>query len=252
MEYINIHKSILDSMEFTAASDAQQGTWVKLLGYLCGQEQGDRIKSAKLWADRVWTKQAISPVILKKPSPLWQWEGDDLIVNFYPHKQEAAMKAVREGGARGAAKTNARRAGGTPGGASPGATDSPARNGKEGKGNEMEGKVSATTAEPPFEDEVSAFCAGFQDMARGVSGIPEVWWRGWFANALRFPFPSDWQRCLVNAFLGDFTARLPRALGYPNFDAKKIAPPENEIPAPGGVVDWGQMIAPQEGEQPAA
>lgn len=67
----------------------------------------------------------------------------------------------------------------------------------------------------PSDDEVGAFCAGFQDLARGIVGIPEGWWRGWLANLLQStrPWPGDWQRALKNAFLGDWAARHPKAVG---------------------------------------
>jgi len=66
----------------------------------------------------------------------------------------------------------------------------------------------------PSDSEVEAFCAAFQDLARGITGIPEVWWRGWLSHQLSRPvFPVQWQASLRNAFLGDWVARHPKALG---------------------------------------
>ena len=52
---------------------------------------------------------------------------------------------------------------------------------------------------------------------------------------------------MVNAFIGDFTARQPKALGYVAGEPKKIASANNEVPPPGGEVNWDKMAT----EEPA-
>lgn len=95
-----------------------------------------------------------------------------------------------------------------------------------GKGNRVNGKgVSGLRpqARPPeggpslipTDAEVAEFCAGYQDLARGIDGIPEGWWSGWLANKLgdhRRPFPANWKRVLALAFTSDFQNRHVKAV----------------------------------------
>jgi hypothetical protein len=231
MEYINIHSSTVDSVEFQTADDSQQATWLKLLRFLCGQENGDRIRDAKAWQDRVWIRLCnVTPRVIKRPSPLWQWEGNDLIVKFYPHKQEATTKALREAGSRGGRPAKA------------GLKAGPEHNGTEA--NETKANGSGCS-EVPGDGEVSAFCAGYQDLSRGIKGIPETWWRWW--RSTRRNFTNDWKRCLVDAFLSDWVARTPKAVGASNSPQKKYpAPISGEMPpVPGAAAaDISAMLKP--------
>ena len=87
----------------------------------------------------------------------------------------------------------------------------------EGSGTGLEAATAAGARARvlPTDEEVAEFCAGFQDLSRGVAGIPEGWWRGWLAHALGSGrvWPVDWQRALKNAFLADFANRHPKATG---------------------------------------
>ena len=233
MEYINIHVRAIDSADFQAAHPVEQATWLKLLRYLCGQENGDCIAGSINWPDRVWVRTCnVTRREVRRACGLWRWEGDDLIVNFYPHKQEASTKALRAAGSVGGkiaqAKLKAKLG----------------DNGTEAK--VMEGNGSAPPEIPSLET-VSAFCAGFRDLSRGVTkGIPEGWWRGWFSNMrTRARFPAAWQECLVDAFIGDFTNRHPKALGILNHK-KNPAPVDGEMPRvpDGGAVDISKMLEP--------
>ena len=68
--------------------------------------------------------------------------------------------------------------------------------------------------ELPGDDVLAAWFAGFADPARGVAGIPEVWWRGWVSSRLNAQrWPADWQGAARMAFLADFADRHPKALG---------------------------------------
>jgi hypothetical protein len=71
--------------------------------------------------------------------------------------------------------------------------------------------------EIPDDAVLGKFFAEFRDPARGVAGIPEVWWRGWVAHRLNSgKWPADWRRAATMAFLADFQARHPKALGNGN------------------------------------
>lgn len=223
MEYINIHSSTIDSVEFQACTDIQQATWLKLMRFLCGQENGDRIKAARTWSDRTWVRTcAVMPSTVKRGCALWGWDGDDLQVKFYPYDAEAVMKAKRTGG-RNRWKQQAGVLTGE-------------QKGKGMEGTGTEGNGSGTATEIPSDEDVRLFCTLFQDLSRAIDGIPEVWWRGWLATRLQSRnFPSDWQRCLVNAFIGDFVARHPKAMGASSIAQKKIPRADSgEVPpAPG-------------------
>lgn len=128
-------------------------------------------------------------------------------------------------------------------------TTEQAQNGN-GKGNEKKnGEGEVPPVEIPSDDEVKTYCAQHFDLARGIHGIPELWWRGWLANALSRPqFPRGWQRCLVNAFIGDWVSGHPKARGQ-NFLEKKIPPPgmathaNGDVPLPPGYApaDFSKM-----------
>jgi hypothetical protein len=97
MEWINLHIRILDSAEFVGEEPVNQATWLKLLRYCCGQENGGRIVGCRAWKDRKW--QQLIRVTLKEAtteSELWAWEGDDLKLAFYPLEKEQEIQAKRE------------------------------------------------------------------------------------------------------------------------------------------------------------
>jgi len=107
MNWINLNVNVLDSEEFLGAEPTERGTWLCLLRYCCGQENGGKIEGANAWKDRKW--QQVVRVTLKEVQAscdLWRWEGDDLFVEFYPEDKEAEIRQKREN-----AKTNGARGG---------------------------------------------------------------------------------------------------------------------------------------------
>lgn len=105
MEYLNIHVSAIDGEAMQDAEAAEVRTWLFLMRYCAGQENGGRIEGARGWSDRKWLKLASlstgEVAASKAAQGLWQWEGDDLLVNFYPSEQEKVLKAQRKGGSQG-------------------------------------------------------------------------------------------------------------------------------------------------------
>jgi hypothetical protein len=102
MEFINLHVSVLDSDQFKGATPTQRATWLCLMRYLVGQEDGDTIEKCRGWSDRKW--QQVCAVTLQEVDDvceLWKWAGDDLEVNFYPEQAERETKAKRRGGVIG-------------------------------------------------------------------------------------------------------------------------------------------------------
>lgn len=102
MEWINLHASTLDSDEFLGSDPTERATWICLLRYCIGQENGGRIVGAADWSDRKW--QQIVRVTAKEARAacaLWTMEGKDLVVWSYPIDRENEVKKNREDGKRG-------------------------------------------------------------------------------------------------------------------------------------------------------
>lgn len=213
MEYINIHVSVIDSVDFQGADPVAQATWLKLLRYACGQEQGDIIPGARRWTHRMWIRTCnISLREINRDSQLWQWENDDLIVNFYPHNAELALKAKRNGSRLG----NAKRWGkGVPEGIAMGdakGVSNRVRKGREGKEKEGKGSTSTSECEIPGLEEV-------RDWANGGVGVdPDYAEEKWHATTER----HGW---VVNGQLIDWRNRFLRwwLVDRENWMAKKMA-----------------------------
>ena len=96
MEWLNIHSSILDSEEFIGCEPTDRATWLCLMRYCSGQENGGIIVNCKDWSDRRWQQTVrITAVEVERICPLWKWSGSDLIVKFYPVDKELEVKAKR-------------------------------------------------------------------------------------------------------------------------------------------------------------
>lgn len=110
----------------------------------------------------------------------------------------------------------------------------------KGKGEMVNGKREKEKdnlpprAEVPDERTLAEWFAGFTDLARGVQGIPEGWWRGWVSSRLNAGrWPEDWQASARQAFLGDWARRHPKAVGggYENNAAGAAAKSAGRTPA---------------------
>jgi hypothetical protein len=160
VDWLNLHISTLDSEDFLGCEPVDQATWLKLSRYCIGQENGGTIKTSPDWGDRRW--QQVFRVTFKearRACSLWHWDGDDLVVHFYPADKESEVKAKRE-----LARTNGQR-GGRPRktyagsenetNKKPTSVNSPKAegNGKEGNGKEV------SAAAPPHAQETDAAAA---------------------------------------------------------------------------------------------
>lgn len=118
MNWININVTVIDSEEFLGATPTERATWLCLIRYCVGQENGGRIEGAKDWKDRKW--QQVVRVTSREVSAkcdLWSWEGDDIAVAFYPLEKEAEIQHLREiGRISSDAKRDAAKANGAKGG----------------------------------------------------------------------------------------------------------------------------------------
>ena len=129
MEWINLHVRSLDSDAFKRSRAVDQGTWLKLLRYCAGQENGGCIKDCRDWTDKDWQIMVGSSLgEVSKSCGLWKWEGNDLILSLYPVESELRSKKLRESSAKGNAvrwqKENAKPIKPESPGESPGDSDS--------------------------------------------------------------------------------------------------------------------------------
>ena len=102
MIYFTLRVSTLRSPEYIGSEPTARATWLNLLAYCCEQENGGIIPVCSGWKDRQWQQTCgITLTEAQEQSPLWQWEGHDLIVRFYPADKQAEIEAKREAGRRG-------------------------------------------------------------------------------------------------------------------------------------------------------
>jgi hypothetical protein len=107
VNWLNISIQTLDSENFLGSDPIERGTWLCLLRYCIGQENGGTISGCIEWSDRKW--QQLVRITKKESSrscDLWSWDGDDLIVWGYPKEKETEVKEKRE-----RAKTNGAKGG---------------------------------------------------------------------------------------------------------------------------------------------
>ena len=104
MKFLNLDRSDLRSAKFVTSSHEQQGVWINLLGWCADQENGGRIADCRNWPENIWpTAVGVRFRHIKNDSPLWRWEGNDLVVEFYPGNQQQSLAAKRAGGEKGRA-----------------------------------------------------------------------------------------------------------------------------------------------------
>lgn len=87
MNYLNIRISELRSEAFLHASNSQKGQWLELCAYCCTQHNSGRIHNCKNWAPMQWVR-ITGTETPETPCPLWHWNRDDLVIEFYPVQQE--------------------------------------------------------------------------------------------------------------------------------------------------------------------
>lgn len=146
MEWLNIHKSTLDSQAMRMADPQDRGTWLLLMAYCIGQENGGKIAECGYWTDKLWLSiVGVSLAEIDRVSTLWYREGSDIIVCHYPKEKEQLVRNRREIGRLGGmshseAKAEAARANGLMRTTQAKAKQKPSNNPREGKGMEGKGK----------------------------------------------------------------------------------------------------------------
>ena len=103
MEWIKLDLKTLDSPEYGGSEPVERATWVNLTGYCAKQENGGRILDCASWPDRMWQQICgVTQGETRLECDLYHWDGDDLVVAFYPIKTEEIVQSRREAGKAGA------------------------------------------------------------------------------------------------------------------------------------------------------
>lgn len=103
MRFMNIDCAWIDSDIAMGSHPFERATWIWLLRFCVGQENGGRIARCSRWTDRKWERViGVTHQLVHRPSELWRWDGEDLVLTFYPTEQEnafhRAMKGAQAGG----------------------------------------------------------------------------------------------------------------------------------------------------------
>jgi hypothetical protein len=102
MKWLNIEIETLRGSEFLGAEPVERATWLSLLGWCSAQENDGVIPDCSEWGSRKWQQLCgVTKEEVGIQSELYSYDGESLIVHFYPIAQQAAVKAKREAGKKG-------------------------------------------------------------------------------------------------------------------------------------------------------
>lgn len=110
MNWLNLSIQTLDSENFLGSDPTERATWLCLLRYCIGQENGGVITGCSGWADRKWQQLVrVTKDEVQSACDLWSWEGETLVVWGYPLEKEQEVQRNREIGSKGGkARTEAK------------------------------------------------------------------------------------------------------------------------------------------------
>ncbi len=195
------------------------------------QENYGCIVGAKAWSPIKWLRMTGRKCKgVKQPSPLWEWQGENLLVNFYEITHQKNYENQVEGGRKGGlAKAAKYKAGHDSQPPTPPSSQPPTNRLTEELKDGGTDTPHLPELEIPSEAEVLQIAAAWPgDQARGIPAvIPEGWalrWWGWRKKDLS-TFPNDWRDDLQIRFRSDWIAGLPMAR---NLQKKGAAKPGRE------------------------
>ncbi len=143
------------------ASPPHRSTWLLLLRYCIGQENGGTIEGVRAWPDMKCIRLlGLTQSEIQDESDLWGWEGDNLVVEFYPTDKEKSVRAARKNGRNGVRKRWAMASAippATPRQPLPAIAPAIAPENTEGKGREENGKERCISREAVVFDIVAAY-----------------------------------------------------------------------------------------------
>jgi hypothetical protein len=182
MIYLNLKTSTLRAPEYIGSEPTQRGTWLNLMCYCCEQENGGVIDGCAGWKDRQWQQTAgVTLAEVREDCDLWKWDGEALVVTFYPSDKEAEVRGKREAGKRGgSAKTEAKTQASRKNGAkhNPSTTQAEPKlepNGKEGNGKEWKGMEGGTMQKVEQTPALSEFLEEAKKIGVEAEVATEIW-----------------------------------------------------------------------------
>ena len=116
MRFFPVECATVTGTDFSCATFEQQGQWLNLMTYCAGQENGGRIEGASELPEVFFQRSlAMRKEEFESECPLWIWDGQDLVVKFYPLQNQEKCQTLRESGRKGgrsrAAKAKAEKLG---------------------------------------------------------------------------------------------------------------------------------------------
>src|SRR4051812_27760112 len=88
MNWLNINTDLKTRPEFIRSKPVDQATWFKLLLYCAVVENSGRISDCADWENEMWHLSAgVRANAVRRECRLWRWDGNDLLVAFYPTRQ---------------------------------------------------------------------------------------------------------------------------------------------------------------------
>lgn len=107
MNWLNLNIQTLDSENFLGSDPVDRATWLCILRYCIGQENGGIVADCRDWGDRKWQQLIrVTKRESERTCDLWSWVGDDLIVWGYPVEKQEEIQQKRD-----RAKTNGAKGG---------------------------------------------------------------------------------------------------------------------------------------------
>jgi len=102
MNYVNLRVKYLRSPEFIGSKPSERATWIALLAYCAEQENSGVIENCGAWKSRMWEQMAgVTRDEIDAKSALWHFDGNTLVVKFYPVYQQEEVARLREVGKQG-------------------------------------------------------------------------------------------------------------------------------------------------------
>lgn len=154
MHYLNLSMDYLEGEDYAGADFVDQAVAVALLKYCGKHENSGRITGARLWKSGKVERVLHVPheVIHKGDGSLWTFEGNDLVVHYYPIEQEQRCITNRKNGKLGGRPRDLPQPTGKPT-AKPTPNQPPKRKGK-GKGKGKETPPSPPQGGPTTTDDL--------------------------------------------------------------------------------------------------
>lgn len=158
MNWLNLETKILHSPEYIGSDPVARATWLNVILWCAGQENGGCIEGAATWKDRQWQQTCgVTAREVQGASPLLIIDGARVGVWSYPLDKELEVKAKRDAGRLGGVKSGASRSKHNPASASSTPSSSASSSGAssastEGNGKEGEGNGKESPYSPPAGD----------------------------------------------------------------------------------------------------